>query len=359
MHQPVTFGIIGGGWRSTFFLQVARALPERFKVVGMLVRDAEKGAALAHTWGVPIVRSLDELLGLDNLAFVVVSVSWSAAPGLLQELTQRNIPALTETPPAPDIAGLKALQALVKAKAKIQVAEQYQFQPLHAARIALAQSGKLGTISQTQVSIAHGYHGISLMRKLLGVGFASPTITAQAFVSPIIAGPDRFNPPEREEIKASRQIIASLNFGGEKLGIFDFNDDQYHSWIRSPRLLVRGERGEINGTHICYLEDFRTPITLELLRQNAGENGNLEGYYLKGILAGTEWLYRNPFAPGRLNDDEIAVATCLEKMAVYIDGGPEFYGLAEAAQDHYLSIMIGQAVTEGATIVVKAEEWSN
>jgi predicted dehydrogenase len=350
MQHPISFGIIGGGWRSTFFLHIARALPERFRVAGMAVRDAEKGAALERTWNIPTVRTLDDLLKLDTLAFIVVSVPWSAAPPILAELARHNMPTLTETPPAPDIAGLQALQTLVKTGAKIQVAEQYQFQPLHAARISLTQSGKLGTISQAQVSIAHGYHGISLMRKLLNVGIANPNITAHTFVSPIIAGPDRLNPPDHEEIKPSKQILATLNFGTEKLGIFDFNDDQYHSWIRSPRLLVRGERGEINNTEVRYLQDFRTPITLNLLRQNAGENGNLEGYYLKGILAGAEWLYLNPFTPGRLNDDEIAIATCLEKMAQYVDGGPAFYDLAEAAQDHYLSIMINQAAQSGKVV---------
>ena len=33
-----------------------------------------------------------------------------------------------------------------------------------------------------------------------------------------------------------------------------------------------------------YLKDFKTPIEFELRRQNAGENGNLEGLYFKGVL---------------------------------------------------------------------------
>jgi predicted dehydrogenase len=167
MQQPISFGIIGGGWRSTFFLQIARALPERFRVAAIAVRDAEKGTALERTWGIPTVRTLDELLKLDTLAFVVVSVPWSAAPAILAELTHHNMPALTETPPAPDIAGLQTLQTLVKTGAKFQVAEQYQFQPLHAARISLTQSGRLGTISQAQISIAHGYHGIPFTQMCL------------------------------------------------------------------------------------------------------------------------------------------------------------------------------------------------
>ena len=52
-----------------------------------------------------------------------------------------------------------------------------------------------------------------------------------------------------------------------------------------------------------------------------------------------------PAGPGRLSDVEIAVGTCLETMAHYVKRGESFYGLAEASQDHYLSLMIEQAMT--------------
>ena len=109
-----------------------------------------------------------------------------------------------------------------------------------------------------------------------------------------------------------------------KLGIYDFTGEQYFSWICSSRVLVCGERGEINNT-TKYLKDFKTPIEFELRRQNAGENGNLEGLYFKGVLAGEEWIYKNPFIPARLTDDEIAVATSLKKMAEYVQTGKSFY----------------------------------
>ena len=100
------------------------------------------------------------------------------------------------------------------------------------------------------------------------------------------------------------------------------------------------------------------PITLELQRQNAGENGNLEGFYLKGILGGNEWLYQNPFVPSRLSDDEIAIASCLDHMAHYVEGGPEFYSLAEASQDHYLSMIIDQAVAKCEPITASLQPWA-
>src|SRR5438067_3110016 len=212
MTKPIKFGIIGGGWRTTFFLQIARELPERFQIGGLLARNAEKRQALETRWGVPAYATLDELLRVPDLQFVVVAVSWPAAPVLLKELASRNVPALAETPPAPDLEGLISLQPLIKAGAKIQVAEQYQFQPLHAARLAITSSGKLGTITQAQISVAHGYHGVSLMRKFLGITFDSATISAKSFDSPLVAGLDRdFHLPEQEKVEVSKQVIHYLN----------------------------------------------------------------------------------------------------------------------------------------------------
>jgi hypothetical protein len=231
-------------------------------------------------------------------------------------------------------------------------------QPLHAARLAVVASGKLGSVTQAQVSVAHDYHGVSLLRALLGVGFAEATVTARTFTAPLIGGPDRQGPPREERTVASTQVIAHLDFG-DKLGIYDFTGDQYFSWIRALRLLVRGERGEINDREVRFLASFDTPVSFALRRENAGEDGNLEGYYLKGILAGGEWVYRNPFAPARLTDDEIAVATCLERMAAYVDGGPACYSFAEAAQDHYLSLAIKEASLSGRAVTTVTQPWAS
>ncbi len=354
--NPIRFGIVGGGWRSLFYLRIARELPEQFEVGGVVVRDGAKGDMLEAAWGVKTYRTLDDLLRVSALDFVVVSVPWPITPQVLFTLADRSIPALAETPPAPDLPGLIALNELIQRRVRVQVAEQYHLQPLLAAQLAVVQSGKLGTVTQAQISVAHGYHGISLIRKFLGITFEPVTITARRFTSPLIAGPDRNGPPEHERTTSSQQVIAHLDFG-DKLGIYDFTDEQYFSWIRSSRLLIRGDRGELMNSRVRYLADFRTPITIDLLRQDAGEEGNLEGYYHQGILSGGEWIYQNPFAPARLSDDEIAIATCLSKMQTYVEGGPDFYSLAEAAQDHYLSIMIERALTSDSMVKTTVQPW--
>lgn len=352
-----SFAIIGGGWRAAFYLRVARELPARFRVCGVLTRDAAKGRKLEHQWDVRTYRDLDALLAAKP-AFVVTSVSWEANPGLVAELIQRGVPVLSETPPAPDLHGLKRLWTLChQHRAKVQVAEQYLFQPLHAARLAVAASGRLGRVSQAQVSAAHGYHGVSLLRQFLGVAFEEVTVTARQFRCPVIAGPGRDGPPAEELIEHEEQTIAWFDYG-DRLGVYDFAGSQYFSWVRSPRLLVRGERGEIDQEEVRWLVDHATPVLVRLERRDTGHAGNLEGYHHAGYLLGSEWVYRNPFGAARLADDEIAVATCLARMAAYVcDEGPEFYSLAHAAQDHYLSLMMERAVSTGQPVVAERQPW--
>ncbi len=356
MSKVISFGLVGGAWRAEFFFRIAQALPERFRVIGCVTRNAQRQERIRSIWDIPVFDRVDDLL---NKApdFVVTSVPWAASGPLLLELALKNFPVLAETPPAADLEALRALWASLPPNARIQVAEQYAFQPLHAARLAFVREGKLGEVSQAQVSIAHGYHGISLIRKFLNIGFENAAIRAFEFASPLIAGRDRSGPPPEEKQIESLQTIAHLQFG-RKCAIFDFTGDQYFSWVRTPRLLVRGPRGEINNLEASYLEDFRTPVRIRFEREDAGQAGNLEGYYHKGYTAGIRRWYENPFMPGRLSDDEIAIATCLQSMSHYIDTGESFYSLAEASQDHYLSILIGEAVKSGQMLESSAQVWS-
>ena len=188
MTDRIRFGLIGAGWRSDFFMRIARLMPDRFEVACVQVRNSAKGRAYAARWRVPVVATLSELLAVEDLEFVVVSVSQPAAAAVISDVVAAGLPVLTETPPGRTLAELKALTALSQQGGHIQVAEQYQFQPMHAARIAVAASGLIGDVTQAQVSAAHGYHGVSLMRLMLGVGFADAEIHAVTVESQLLAG---------------------------------------------------------------------------------------------------------------------------------------------------------------------------
>jgi len=349
MARAIEFGIVGAGWRADFYQRIAKALPERFKIVGVVEADDERRAACKKKWGVKVFPDLAGLLKATSPSFVAAVVSWPSTPLVLAELSDAGIPTLSETPPAPDMKGLRRLLPLVKKHPKIQMAEQYWLQPHSQACSALIEQGLLGRPTYAQVSVGHGYHGIGLLRRFLGLALELPRISGKRFSAPILAGGGREGPPKTEQIRESVQEIIFFDWG-DRLGVLDFTGDQYFGWVRNTRVLIRGERGEIVDQVAYYLKDFGTPMATELRRDITGAMGNLEDFYLRGIQAAGEWAYCNPFAPARLSDDELAIATCLAKMDEYVRTGREFYALAEGVQDHYLNLVSQQALSEGREI---------
>lgn len=356
MDRPFRFGLIGGGWRAEFFTRIVAALPEKFELAGNLQRDPAKAADFARRWSTVACDTLDAMADQEP-DFIVVSVKAAAHPHYARELQRLNLPVLCETPAALDLEAMLEIWRLVQEGLRIHTAEQYIHQPLHSARLKLISEGKLGSVSFARVSAAHGYHGVSLIRHFLGIGFEDATIRGRTFSSPLIDGATRTGPPV-EKLTQAMQLLGEFDFG-DRLGLFDFTDLQYWSWVRSHRVLIRGERGEIADRDVRYIDDFRTPVMEELLRVDRGQYGDLAGYYHQGILAGDEYAFRNPYVRARLMDDEIAIAIVLEKMGDYARGrGEGPYPYAEAAQDQYLALKLAEAVATGEVMRTTRQPWA-
>ncbi|MBD3419009.1 MAG: gfo/Idh/MocA family oxidoreductase [Chitinivibrionales bacterium] len=340
----ITFALIGSGWRAEFYLRIAHLLPLQFRCEGIVVRDPGKRAEVELRWGISAFDSIDKLAEKVECDFVITSVSRPAHPDVLRQLACVKIPVLAETPPADDLEALKTVWHELGGKGlKIQVAEQYHLAPVHRAWLKFLSKGKLGEISHAQVSIAHGYHGISLLRKYLSIGFENINLSARSFSSPIVEGPGRNGVPAYERKIESHQIIAHFECNG-KLGVYDFTPSQYFGWIRRPRLCIRGGRGEIVNDACTYLQDYTTPVSVRLIRHESGGALHLTEKHLRGIQIGEEWYYTTPFGPAPLSDDEIAVATCMVCMKEYLATGREFYSLREACHDQYLNLLMLQSI---------------
>jgi hypothetical protein len=54
----------------------------------------------------------------------------------------------------------------------------------------------------------------------------------------------------------------------------------------------------------------------------------------------------------------VAVAECLVRMAEYVQGGAEFYSLAEGCQDQYLSLLMAEAEQTGKTVSAETQVWT-
>jgi predicted dehydrogenase len=337
---------------------VVAALGERFQLTGVVTRSQERAREVKRAWGVGAFRSLQDLLRVGHHDFVVLSVPRSATVEWLEQLTSANLPVLCETPPAADLAGLRRVGELVARRARVQVAEQYQYQPLHAARLAVTDGGLIGVISMASLSVCHDYHALSLMRRHLKVTGEPAMIRAAVLRSTVEAGFDTSGPRRTRGTVEEVRTVGLIEFA-DRVGVYDFADEQYFSYIRSPRVGLRGSIGEIADHHVRRQTGLAEPVTQELRREQTGEEGDLGGYSLRGISLGDRWIYRNPFPGARLSDDEIAIATCLERMGRYADGGPPFYGLADASHDHYLSLCLYRAAATGEPVRTEPQPWTS
>lgn len=341
--SPVRFAVVGSGWRAEYYFRIAAARPDRFQIPGVLVRRDAEVARVASEHGLAAVTDPERLDELEP-DFVVVATPAAANVDVCEQLTHQGHAVLLETPAGVDDAQFDRLGALVATGARVQVAEQYQFQPLLAARLAIIRSGRLGPITSARVSVAHEYHGVALLRAALGVGVGAFSVQGHVHHSSITRGPDRAGPPDIDELVPSTEVVAAIDFEG-RLGVYDWTDDQYFSWIRALRFVVRGERGEIDGDTVRYLDDAGDPVEQTLHRWDTGLAGNLEAPGHRGYLLGDEWMYRNPFPTTRWSDDEIAVATVLDEMAAYVAHGTEFYPLAEGVHDARVAAAIRTAIS--------------
>lgn len=357
---PVRIGVVGSGWRTKNFVRIAAAAPAHLQVSGIVTRSAQRGAEVEAEWGIQTYRSMAELLEAYRPDYVTASVPWPETPRVVEEAVGHGVHVLAETPPAPDVDGLRLLWSAVGADPLVQVAEQYLLMPAHYARLALVRSGAIGEITGVQVCSTHGYHATSMIRHFLGGGFDEVTVTARAFTSPLVSplGQDGWTGSDAPEPLTT--TLALLDFGGGRSGVYDFTDMQWFNPLRSRRIVIRGTRGEVVDTSVVRITDPTTVLESELVRRTNGRDMDLQGFDLDHISHEGQVLYRNPFYGARLSEDDLGIAEILLRMGRYARGeGPAVYSLADGCQDHLLGLAIQESAATGEPVVVGREAWAS
>lgn len=319
----IKYGIIGAGWRSEFYLRIAKLLPNIFSVSGIYIRNPEKRKEFSEKYDVSIFDNLEDLLKCE-FDFIVSCVNKDSITNTAQMLSDRGIFVLTETPVADE-----------SLNGKIQVAEQFHLMPRNQAYKKLIDSGILGEVHQVQLSCCHDYHAASLIRYFLNINDEIPQKTTISLADKVLRYNSRTGHLEPVLVN-SEQKLTVFDFGG-KTAVYDFNFEQYFSDIRSSRIVIRGTNGEIVNNTCTYLKDG-LPHSFEITRNLFGKEESLDGFSLLNITANGEILYTNPFKYARLSDEEIAIATCLLKMNDYIKTGNEFYSAKSAFTDYSLML---------------------
>lgn len=353
------YALVGAGWRSSVYLRLAYLLPERFEVTGVVTRTAEAGERLERDFGVPTYRTVEALLAARRPDFVVLSVPWPVTPELIRTLVAADVPVLAETPPAPDLEGMRALWSDVGSSSLVQVAEQYAWMPLHAARLTLAREGVIGVPGSVQVSSTHLYHVVAMMRSFLGAPIGPTTVDSRAFFAPLVdpitpAGWTHDPVPKR-----ARTILSTIDFGDDRMGLYDFTDNQWWNPVRPDHLMVRGSIGEIHDESVVRMIDDVTPVTSRIERTSTGTGMNYEGAELAHLSFEGRVVFRNRFGGAPLMDDDLGTAELLAATGAWTRGdGPAPYPLAEGLHDHHVGLAIEESAETGAPVRTGDEPWA-
>lgn len=317
--RPVSFAIVGTGWRSEFFVRLAAALPHELRIALVVGRTPSSVDRLAKRWGVPVSTSISDLKA-QSPEFVAVALPWEAAPVVTTELVRAGHHVLCETPPAPDLAGLRRLwDDLGRHAARVQVGEQYFRMPGHAARLEVVRAGTIGRPNSAEIASTHLYHAVSLMRSYLGVPIGVTTVNARQFSSPLI-DPNQLGVWVENPAPVPRATsIATLDFGEGRYGLYNFVDNQWWNPLLHRRVVVRGALGELADDEVLYWRDG-APLASHIEYRRVGVDMSLEGNEVKTASFNGEVIYTNPCQGANLSEDDIAVAAHLMAQGRYVRG---------------------------------------
>ena len=343
--KKIRFAVVGSGWRSLYYIRIAKALPEQFELCTLLCRTQEKADHIHADWQIPTTCIESDVYAL-NPDFIVSAVNRDSMYNVALHWMELGFPVLSETPPSMKPEDLSHLWELRKqhtgpissftgrpADYRMQVAEQYFCYPTHEARTKIIQSGLLGDPVSMTISYMHDYHAASLIRRMLHTDFEDVSVIGSKYTLPVTDTRTRYEVLTEGKVVNKDQAHLVLEYANGKVAFYDFLSDQYRSPIRTRYLNVRGTRGELINDTVHYLNEQNLPETDHLRITQDPLTGEILAIAFRG-----QTLYTPPFGPCGLPEDETAIARILLAMAQYLENGSEYYPLAEALEDAEIAI---------------------
>jgi predicted dehydrogenase len=279
-------------------------------------------------------------------------------PGAIRELVATGTKVMAETPPAPELDGLRSLWRDVGASGLVQVGEQYTRMPGHASRLAVVSAGVIGEPTGVQIASTHLYHAVSLIRAFLGVDMDPVVVTGRTFLAPLVDPLGKAGWVADPKPTKRITTIATLDFGGARMGLYDFVDNQWWNPLLARRIVVRGSLGEMVDDTVTR-QTNEGPVTSPIVYRRTGVDLNLEGNEVIHASFDGRVIWRNAWVGTRLSEDDIAVASHLEAVGQWARGeAPAPYPLAQACQDHAVGLAIEESARTRADVRVEREVWA-
>lgn len=351
--KPLSFIVVGSGYRAMFYARIAKRYPEQFELKYVLCRSEEKAGRLIREQGVPATASVEQCERAKP-DVVVVAVNKDAIADVAAEWMRKGYPVAAETPAGSSVEKLNMLWDLqVNHGGRLMVCEQYHRYPVLAGGLKAIEEGKLGDPYAVYLSVAHDYHGISLIRRMLRIGLEPVKMRGSRYELPVTETDSRYGKITDGRVGKKLRDHVIMEFVCGKSAFYDFSGVQYHSDIRSRHLTVQGQDGEWSDTVLRYVnQEYRPEKELMPLYFDSRYQA-LVTDELREL--GREW---RPELLLEQIQDEYAIATMLYDMREYLAGGPEVYPLAEALEDAYLWKLMQEAVVNpGKEVVSERMLW--
>jgi len=349
--ERIRFIIVGSGWRSLFYVRIAKALEKQFELCAMLCRTEEKARKIALENGIHTTVSEQECVDMKP-DLVVVAVNKTSLAQVSMHWMEMGFCVLCETPAAMDDETLDRLLELEKKGGKLVINEQYHRYPVYSSLIKIARSGLIGEPQYLDISLAHEYHAASLVRELLNIepsqAYTVRSVT-KGFETTLTKTRYEVITDGRTEVK--NRTIALVEFENGKTALYDFDSEQYRSPIRHNFIRLTGTRGEIYNNSVYWLDENNRPRHAELEIKTRkvvsdSENPNLREFEeITEIGCYGKVLYTPPFGICGLSEDETAMAVMLYESALYAKNkGNSPYSLEKAVADARFRIRMYQNV---------------
>lgn len=335
----LSYIIVGSGFRAEYYARIARTYPQQFRAL-FFCRSEEKAAKMYVETGIHATTSL-QVCEDFQADFAVIVVNKENVADVCEEWVNLGYPVVSETPAGSSLEKLYRLWELHERKgACITVCEQYHRYPGLIAGLDAVSEGRIGTPYSAYLSLAHDYHGASLLRRMLLVQGDSFIMHGKRFCSPVVETDSRAGAITDGHSDHKNRDIVSIAFSSGKEAVYDFSGVQYRSFLRSRHIVVRGERGEWNDNLIYYIDEKNQPKREYLMPVIREKYSPLDTQDLRDL--------RKTWQPELFLDtrqDEYAIATMLFDMRDYLAGGDEVYPLREALDDAYFWLLMEKAVS--------------
>ena len=298
--------LCGTGWRAAFYLRIAEAFPSLLSIEAIFTRSEERRIIFKEK-GYNACTDLSEALSFPHDIVIVASGKEGFYP-LMKTLGEREEFVLSET----TFLSLTEEELKDLSTLKGAVAEQYRYTPLFASSMAACKL--IGDVSQLYLSGLHNHHAAAFARDVLHIDSESIRIVSSCdFPSSIVRTGSREGMVVESKMEPYTRKLRILQ-AGDKLFINDFSSNQYHSYLYGRSFEIRGDRGVVNEREVRYVNEkgFVCVLPFAFHRDVSTGNGSLT---LSHVTLGTQVVFRNPFYPANLNDDEIAIAEILRRIS--------------------------------------------